>query len=51
MTNLRGDTKGDCMTHSKSVLKLLIVVTVTLKIRKYYPLTTNMISLPLTVRA
>ena len=51
MTNPCGDTKGDCMTHLNSVLKLLIVVTVTLKIRKYSPLTTNMISLPLTVIA
>ncbi len=41
--------KGDCMTHLNSVRKLLIVVTVTLKIRKYSPLTTNMISLPITV--
>ncbi len=51
MTNPCGDTKGDRMTHLNSVLKLLIVVTVTLKVRKYPPLTTNMISLPLTVIA
>lgn len=45
------DTKGDFMTYLNSALKLLIMVTVTLKINKYSPLTTNMISLPLTVIA
>jgi hypothetical protein len=50
MTNPTGH-KGDCMTHLNSMRKLLIVVTVTLKIRKHSPLTTNMISLPITVNS
>ena len=49
MTLACGDTKGDCLTYLNSGFKLMIVVTVSLKIRNYSPLTTNMISLPLTV--
>jgi len=45
------NTNGDFMTCLNSALKLLIMVTVALKIIKYSPLTTNMISLPLTVIA